>query len=129
MQNINSDYETWDKKRLIIGLFIFLIFIGILLGVKSFFLGSKDYFLDKKTLGEQYRVKKEEGSDLHISVPGPLDFQQKLNGIKEEVDSIDIAEIASSSPQIQKVISDLKNLQNLPENQAKEACYNICKSL
>lgn len=138
MQDINSDYESWNKKRLAIGILTLLIFLSLVLGVRSFFLGKNNDLFTKKTSGVEEKVKgvfeqqKDSGSEennVGVSIPGSSDIQQRLEVIKKEVNSINITEITSSSPQIQKVLTDLKNLEEYPKNQVKEACYNICKGL
>ena len=50
----------------------------------------------------------------------------QIDSIKEQAVNIDTSEIASSSPQIQKLINDLKSLQDYPKSQIKKACEQIC---
>jgi hypothetical protein len=52
----------------------------------------------------------------------------QLNNLKSEAQNVDLVEIASSSPQVQKVINDLKALQDYPKNQVKATCEQICNS-
>jgi hypothetical protein len=35
-------------------------------------------------------------------------------------------EVASSSPQVQKILNDIKALQQYPANQIKDLCRKIC---
>lgn len=120
--------ETLDKKRIIIFL------IGILLIIGGYF--GKIYFLDKKNplegLSEVGRVKGV--STKNNNPPDASNFikngiQEKIDAIKEEATGLNVKEVASSSPQIQKVINDLKTLENVPKNQAKETCKKMCDGL
>ncbi len=56
-------------------------------------------------------------------------FQGKFDEIKKEAEKVDIAEVASSSPQVQKILNDLKTLENAPKDQVKQSCQQICNSL
>lgn len=58
-----------------------------------------------------------------------IDVSEKLEALKKEAGKIDVDQIASSSPQIQKVLNDLKALEKVPQNQAKNMCLNICNTL
>ncbi len=108
--------ESWNIKR--IGLaFITLI---LLLGLAAYSL-KEDSFLKGS--------KKETPKVLPVSDENLEDVVQKqIKSIREKAVNINVEEIASSSPQIQNLVNDIKALQELPKNQAKEACMNICKS-
>ena len=56
-------------------------------------------------------------------------LQQRLDSIKHEVSKLDIADIASSSPQVQKLINDLNALKEYPSHQIKGICEKICSGL
>lgn len=106
-----------------------MIFLGLGFDVKSSFFDKNKSTNLPKSLGLEEKIKGVFEEQKEESKPGSSSIQQRLEIIKREVNSINIKEIASSSPQIQKILLDLKNLQSLPENQAREACYNICKGL
>ncbi|MBI2442513.1 MAG: hypothetical protein HYV40_01230 [Candidatus Levybacteria bacterium] len=55
--------------------------------------------------------------------------EEQLNEIKKQVVSLDPEDVVHSSPQIQKIIDDLKNLQGVPKDELKNVCENICKQL
>ncbi len=57
------------------------------------------------------------------------DVQKNIDSIKQEVSSLRIEEVASSSPQIQKVLNDIKELEKYPRDQAKEMCQKLCNGL
>lgn len=115
-----TEEETWDKKKLTIGILAILflalfIYFGILNSSKV----SNDSVRGESTVLKSTNPKIDLKKDLDT----------KIKEIKQNADDINVVEIASSSPQIQKVINDIKNLQNLPSNQAKDACLKICNGL
>jgi hypothetical protein len=62
--------------------------------------------------------------DLRTNIQETI--KEKINSIKQEVSGLDIVEIASSSPQVQKILNDIKSLEQYPTNQIKEICRKIC---
>lgn len=125
MEKLQVVNEVWDIKKILAGIFI----IGVIIFT------AKIYVLDKNLQNENLGTKLEGASvksDKTIALPSQdlkKDLNQRLNDLKEDVNSINVVEVATSSPAVQKILNDLKNLQNLPQNQAKEACFNICNGL
>lgn len=140
MRELDTTYESWSKKKIIAGIIIILLLIGTGYYIKDFLLKNntigtiiKNAFVTTNVAGVS--TKKEspkEKSNSNTSLPGNKikeEMQKKLDSIKDDVNNLSIADLASSSPQFKKVIQDIQNLQNLPRNQAKDACYNICRGL
>lgn len=129
VQEITPLQYSWSKKRIFVGLIILAFLIGA------------GYYLLKNSLTEKNRLKffggvkgvvtKNEQPTFSPPRPGDLrnDLQQKLDLVKKQVNNLDVGDLASSSPQVKKAIEDLQSLQQLPRDQAKEACYNFCKGL
>lgn len=115
-----AEEEVWDKKKLIIGIVI-VLFLGLFIYFGILNTGEKP---SPNIRGESVKVQ-----DAASKINLRKDVNNKLEEIKQNADEINVAEIASSSPQIQKVINDIKNLQNLPSNQARDACLKICGNL
>ncbi|MBI2031355.1 MAG: hypothetical protein HYT08_01950 [Candidatus Levybacteria bacterium] len=119
--------ESWNKKRILIASFLIAVLIGIGLELKgntiSNFLKNKPSFSAIKGVATYKNPNQRSAPDIGSAV------SQKLESIKQDAENINISEIATSTPQIQKIINDIKNLQNLPSNQLKDACLNICKGL
>lgn len=121
----NQTYETWDAKKILAGLLLFAI---IALSFKIFVLDNKSSkVLDSKSANVQGTRTSE------TPVPAPTssedikkNIETKLTDLKKEVNNINVVEIATSTPAVQKVLNDLKSLQSLPQSQAKEACFKIC---
>ena len=127
--------QSWDKKKLIIA-FVFLVLITIAGYWGKKMLLSSGY--SKSVAGvNTVENQQESESEKRVTIPD-ISFsketikttaQEKLNSIKQQVQSLNVQDIASSSPQVQKVINDLKSLENYPRDQAKQMCENICKGL
>lgn len=122
MEEVKEE-SVWNKKK---------IFLAIVLVI---FLAVGGYFLKTKVLGENSTLESKK------SVKGVTSKQeskpitgfniqeavkQKINDLKQEVSGLNIVEIASSSPQVQKIINDIKALEQYPTNQAREICKQIC---
>lgn len=121
-------YEAWDIKKILTAL-ILLVILG---------LSFKVMVLDKKTFSNLSNTseKVQGASTQETPIPAPVSsdslqrtVQTGLNNLKNEVNNINVVEIATSTPAVQKVITDIKNLQNLPQSQAKQVCLQICNGL
>lgn len=142
MQETSFIQESWNIKRIILTLIILFVLGGIIYGAKVFIL-DKNKISQKKTSNdvagisiqkEQVSGEPEDKIDLKSTFPSSakelqVNIQQKLDAVKEEVNNLNVQDIASSSPQVQKVLSDIKNLEQYPKNQVKEACQKICDGL
>lgn len=129
MDKENTLQATWNKKRIIAAIILLVLFgIGIYL--------FKTKFLDEKV--SLFVTKRQESSSAVKGVntkkdERSLDIQkavkEKIKDLKQQASKIDVAEIASSSPQIQKLIKDLSSIKDYPVNQAKEICEKVCGNL
>jgi hypothetical protein len=118
-----SNGQSWNKKKIIIAFFLLAILI----------IGG--YFLKTRILGESSPQVKESVKGATIeeitSKPEPkVNVQEivreKINNIRQEVSGLNILEVASSSPQVQKILNDIKSLEQYPANQIKEICKKVC---
>lgn len=112
----------WDKKKILlfaIGLVLLLI---VSINVKSRILGEV-HAPAPKTKVDLPQVKGISTQDISNNV------KQAIDNLKTEANNLDVAEVASSSPQVQKILNDLKSLQDLPKNEIKNVCDNICNKL
>lgn len=57
------------------------------------------------------------------------EIETKLEEIKKDMGNLNVEDITNSSPQFQKITRDIENLHDLPRNQAKEACLQVCSGL
>lgn len=137
--------SSWDKKKIIIAVIFLFCAVGSAYAAKKYFLSDENANLLKKVATKSSGVvagantqiankNSEESDNQQSSMPfSPstlrVGAQKKLDAIKEQIANIKVEDIASSSPQIQKVVNDLKALEQYPKDQAKQMCENICKNL
>ncbi len=137
--------ETWNIKKIIIG----IAAIGTVVGGG---LAAKNYFYDQSNpkqdtgqiikqdtqgvLGESDTQEKESNYSKErqqVSLPSVQNVketvEQRIETIRQQIVNLSPSDVASSSPQVQRIIQDLRNLQQYPTNQAREMCENLCKSL
>ncbi|MBI2028280.1 MAG: hypothetical protein HYT07_01595 [Candidatus Levybacteria bacterium] len=129
MDNENGVQKTWNKKRIFIA-----IFLIILLGIGTYFLITKILegkinFFNAKPSESPKSVKGISVVEDKPSFDIEKALKEKIDELKKEASKIDVEEIASSSPQIQKLIKDLNSLKEYPTNQAKEICQKVCSGL
>lgn len=118
MQEVKFE-ESWNKKRVGIAFIVLLLLAG-----GAVYLLRNSLFINAKS-GRAQNQKVLSASDYNLEDV----VQRQVQAIKQQAININVEEIASSSPQIQNLINDLKALQNLPKDKVREACYNICKGL
>jgi hypothetical protein len=118
----------WDKKKIIIfSIIVFILIIGAY--------QLKSVFLDEASIPDEVNNSyQQDVRGVSIQEPPPAqsfknNVQEQINNIKEDAQNINVADIASSSPQVQKIIKDLKALQDYPSNQIKEVCEKVCSGL
>lgn len=126
MEEIKRE-ESWNKTRIFA-----VLFLVLLLAIGGYFFKTR--VLDTKlsssqpsrsVKGTSVEENNKEKKGLNaLNVQKAL--QEKLEDLKQEVASLNILEVASSSSQIQKIINDIKSLEQYPTNQAKEICRQIC---
>lgn len=127
MEEIQT-YENWDAKKIFAALILIIILI---LSFKTFVLDKKSSKVlnSKSTSVEGTRTLENPSPSPVSSEYFKKNIENKLTDLKKEVNNINVVEIATSTPAVKKVINDLKNLQTLPQSQAKDACFKICSSL
>lgn len=113
---------VWDKKKIFI-LVIFLV-VFLILGVGLLNLNEKPK--DYQNNIPSGRVKGLDTSDLPNIKQG---VQEGFDSLQKEVQNLNIEEIATSSPQMQKIINDLRSLKDVPKSQLKNTCERICSGL
>ncbi|HSD98371.1 MAG TPA: hypothetical protein VLB73_01565 [Patescibacteria group bacterium] len=127
--------EVWDFRKILIGvvLLILLIFAGLI--AKRLILHeslSPSSFVPKmpsvKGLST-FNAPVDQVSHVKITLPSQQDVQNQIQTIQQQVGNLNVAEIASSSPQVQQVLKQIENLPSGPEGQVKEACMRLCNNL
>lgn len=124
MNELEDSKESWDFKKI----FTFLLVLGLIVfGLKTMVLGQ-----NSSSVPQIQGVVTKDNTRVENLLPREeiqKDVQEKLMELQKEANSINVVEIATSSPAVQKVLNDFKNLQNLPQSQAKQACFKICEGL
>jgi apolipoprotein N-acyltransferase len=125
MKEPPKDEEQWDKKKILLFLIAAIVLIGIGFEAKSLFLGAN------VSPSAPVSIQKPDvkGAATQVSSNIKNSVQNQLDNLKSEAQNVDLVEIASSSPQVQKVINDLKAIQDYPKNQLKTTCQQICNGL
>ncbi len=134
MKELKPIEESWNKKRIFLGLSFLIILIA---GLAAFKVLALDKNQDLAPEPISKKAKSVQGSNTNVNSLSQnntasnlkTNIQDQFNAIKQEASNINLAEIASSSPQVQKVIEDIKAIQNLPKDQAKGFCEQICSGL
>lgn len=107
--------QEWDFKK------IFLAFIAIIAVLLVGVWLKRGYFAE---------INSAKPATVSTKVPDVQKaVQEKIEGIKYDAAKINVEEVATSSPQVQKVINDIKSIQDYPSSQAKSMCQKICEGL
>jgi hypothetical protein len=120
-KEVKNEIE-WDRKKI----FAFLLF---LVGIVIFGYAAKIIVLGENLSSKN--VTSVKGVSVS-TLPLPdikSNIQNNINNLKAEAQNINVVDIATSSPQVQKVINDLKAIQDYPKNQLRQTCEKICSGL
>lgn len=113
----------WDKLK--IALFSILVFLLLFAGYQL-----KTLTLDNQDSNASFKTDVKGTSTFNPATPSLKEsIQKNVEDLKNEAGNINVAELATSSPQVQKVINDLRQLQNLPQSGLKNTCFRICNGL
>lgn len=124
MKQIEQE-QVWDKKKVIPA----LLSLAVILTLATYF--GKNYLDFQNASNPSKQVMGAEQEDS-VSVQKPdvqKIIQERVEVIKEETEKINVVEVATSSPQIQKIINDIRQLEEYPSNQAKDFCHQICEGI
>lgn len=132
--------ESWNKKRIFLFLFVITILLAGAFGIKNFVLGSNSLPKESSIISalqsikgaatqEELNAQAKKINPPAVNLPVQKIIQDKLGAIQQEVSNLNVTDIASSSPQVKKIIEDLQSLQDYPKNQAKDVCTKICSGL
>jgi len=121
-----EDDLEWDKKRILIIGFTAIVAIALAVELKRIFLPNTS------VLGQSSVKKASEVEKPNVRTPN-LDLESKVissvEDIKAAIGGLNPEEVASSSPQIQKVLEDMQGIKNLPKNEARNTCMKICSGI
>ncbi|HZQ29775.1 MAG TPA: hypothetical protein VFA93_01690 [Patescibacteria group bacterium] len=118
--------KSWDGRK-ILAFFLLIALLGF--SFKALFLDKSglDNFKRKSIGVAGVSAKQEPGNSTSNELKKGV--ESKLNDLRKEVNQINVVEVATSTPAVQKVLNDIKGIQNLPQSEAKNACLKICSGL
>lgn len=117
--------EQWDLKKIIIGVVTLLIFgAGAYFGLKYAVSGSLSSSVLGTTDDKKEEIKKEKEKIISESKE---DLNKVILQIKRDVEKLTSDNLSTSSPHIQKLISDLKELQGKQKEPKDLFCDLVCK--
>jgi hypothetical protein len=122
-RKLQEEEEQWDKRKIILFLIAAVVLIGIGFEAKDMILGTS--LVPQKPI----TAPDVKGAASQVAPVIKKTVQDQLDNLQTEAQNINVVEIASSSPQVQKVINDLKAIQAYPQNQLKTTCEQICNGL
>lgn len=120
IRSSKEDEPEWDRKKVLIAFAVILFLIYAFLSTKDFFVTQDADVKGISDVAEKQSSKASEATQR---------ARDRIDQIKENVNNLNVLDVATSSPQIQKVINDIKALESLPRDQAKSACEKICSGL
>jgi hypothetical protein len=117
-----------QKKPLTGSIFALIALIGLLL-IFQFSLNNNTDGLIKgakkeKVLGVSEKEKVDEAKKTIQQ-----GFEDKLQELQKQVMNLDPKDVVTSSPQVKKIINDLKSLEGLPKSQLKQVCESLCSGI
>jgi|SRR3989344_546578 len=131
--------EIWDKKRIVLVSGIGILIVAGVIFTKTYILGEqKEQVVLEENSFQPVRnvagtsIKKETISPtptIGIEEKVRDSVAQNIESLKQQVTNLNPADVAASSPQVQKILNDIKTAQEYPKTQAKEICESICKGL
>lgn len=141
-------HEVWDKKKIITAFLFFALIFGGGFFVKTYILDAQNEQASQETKQSLVSKKSVKGSNTEKEeieeitptsksiLPSNLssdviqeEIQKKIEVITKQVSTLSPQEMASSSPQVKKILKDIEALKEYPKNQAKEACLQVCSNL
>lgn len=135
MQKVEFSQQSWDKKKIFLTVVALAVLAVVGVVLKNYLLDSKGSNLNSPP-NTQSSVKGSSVSPtptVTITLPSVQSISQEalgnINNIKQEINKLNVQELATSSPQIQKIVNDIKSLPNIPGQQAKDICLKVCSGL
>ncbi len=116
---VTKQESEWDKKRIILVTIIVIILLILGFSAKNAILGSS---YNKPLVSQSITT-----NNPPLSIKKSA--QDQIYALKQEASNINLVDVATSSPQVQKIINDLKAIKDYPNNQLKQTCINLCSKL
>ncbi len=125
--------ESWDIKKILIALLVIVPILFLAFSYRDIIFGQKAEPPKNQSVKGLSASNHDSSSVDSSSLPSTerlgVETQQRLESAKQQIQNLNVAEIATSSPQVQKIINDIKALPNYPASQAKGLCLKLCDGL
>jgi hypothetical protein len=122
--------EVWDKKKIVLGIVVAGTILFSAYKIKTLVLDTKEDLKREEKISRQEVEGASTIARPEIDLPTKEDIQEdlveKVTVIKEEIQRLKLEEVATSSPQVQKIIKDIQSIEDYPKNQARQMCQEIC---
>lgn len=118
--------EEWDKKKIIITSFFAIVAILAAAEIKGTFFPGSVGVLGEST-NKPTPIKKPDMKPPKFNVVSEVG--STINEIRKNIEELSAEEVATTSPQIQKVLQDIQGIKDLPTNQARDMCLKICSGI
>ena len=123
----NLDTDLWDKKKIVVTLFFAVVVILVAIEVRNMFFPKNEEVLGESEENKSMTVQKPNIKPPSLNIVSEV--ESRIDEIKKNIKGLNAEEVATSSPQIQKVLRDMQGIKDLPSNQAKEMCLRICSGI
>jgi hypothetical protein len=90
------------------------------------FLPNTD-ILGESTVKKASEIEKPDIDSPNVNLESKV--ESSVSQIKDNIVNLDPEEVASSSPQIQKVLRDIQGIRDLPADKARNTCMRICSGI
>lgn len=126
--------EVWDFRKVAVGITVLLILIfGAIVGKRILFhqsLSPSSFIPPLPSVkGVSTYFSPQNSSHTRISLPSQQDVQNQMQQIQQQVTHLNVNEVATASPQVQKLLKQIEELPAGPVGQVKEACMRLCSQL
>jgi len=122
-----KDKEKTEAKNSLIGGALAIISIVVLLLVVKFFPGNDQMVKGLATdMSENKDIQKLEAERQAATENVKQTVDERLESVKEEISNLNAADM--TAPRVEKIIRDLESIQDIPKNQAKNACLRVCET-
>lgn len=125
MKEVKEKVE-WDKKKIILFVIAAVLLVGMGAVINRMMFAGQETSVPSQVMTS---VKGASTSNVDPVSDIKNNIQNQMDNLKTEAQNINVVDMATSSPQVQKVISDLKAIQDYPKNQLRQTCEKICSGL
>lgn len=130
--------EYWDFRKILVGVLTLLLTVAltvvgdvVVMHLLSHQPITASSFVPKFSTSQDVKAASTGPTiePVHISIPSAEDVQNQVQTLQQQVTHLNVAEVATSSPQVQQILKQIEGLPAAPESQVKDACVRLCNNL